>query len=92
MAKSKTITTVTSVLRKKRRGEPEAFLAKLKEGRSFAEVVREVCNNVKLGDVRVNLKSYRRTGTGEIPVKFGSKTGKKSTDETVQSIPGTKAA
>lgn len=59
---------------------------------NFAEVLREVRKNAKPEDAVVDVKSIRRTRTGDILVELMSKINKKSTFcETMQRILGMKA-
>lgn len=54
----------------------EMILIKTDERKSFAEVLREIRNNVKPEDVEVEVKSMRRTRTGGILVELGLITDK----------------
>lgn len=63
----------------------------MNEGRSCAELLRQIRNNTKPENAGVDVKSIRRPQIGVILNELGSKIGKKSIlCETVHNILGTK--
>lgn len=62
---------------KKRKPQREALLIKPAQGKSYAEVLREIRAKVNPTDTRTEIRAIRRTRSGEVLVELGREKGDK---------------